>query len=140
MASSPLLLQTPLLSSEAQQLGRSFVEPGSAVPLQAMGYAEPGSTCDRSTQWLPAAELSTSNSPAPTHFSSTTTKPSFRLITLVIASFLLSIIIMPGPNNAKWGNGSHYCVITLTAPSTPPPSGSSSPSPTPTPTTQGTSG
>ncbi|PLW23949.1 hypothetical protein PCANC_28046 [Puccinia coronata f. sp. avenae] len=44
---------------------------------------------------------------------------------------------MPGPNNAKWGNGSHYCVITLTAPSTPPPSGSSSPSPTPTPTTQG---
>ncbi|PLW28148.1 hypothetical protein PCASD_23249 [Puccinia coronata f. sp. avenae] len=43
---------------------------------------------------------------------------------------------MPGPNNAKWGNGSHYCVITLTAPSTPPPSGSSSPSPTPTPTTQ----
>ncbi|KAI9626347.1 hypothetical protein H4Q26_017885, partial [Puccinia striiformis f. sp. tritici PST-130] len=37
---------------------------------------------------------------------------------------------MPGPNQVKWGNGSHYCVITLTAnqphplPKTPhPPSG-----------------
>ncbi|POV94493.1 hypothetical protein PSHT_16194 [Puccinia striiformis] len=26
---------------------------------------------------------------------------------------------MPGPNQVKWGNGSHYCVITLTAESTP---------------------
>ncbi|PLW06516.1 hypothetical protein PCANC_24585 [Puccinia coronata f. sp. avenae] len=82
--------------------------------------------------------MSTSNSPAPTHFPSTTTKPSFRLTLLV--SSLLPIIIMPGPNNAKWGNGSHYCVITLTNPSLPPPSGSSSPSPTPTPTTQSTAG
>jgi hypothetical protein len=51
-----------------------------------------------------------------------------------------SAIIMPGPNNAKWGNGSHYCVITLTAPSTPPPTGPLSPSLTPTPSTQTMSG
>ncbi|KAA1069891.1 hypothetical protein PGTUg99_002635 [Puccinia graminis f. sp. tritici] len=38
---------------------------------------------------------------------------------------------MPGPTHAKWGNGSHYCVITLTAPSTPPPAGSSSSPATP---------
>ncbi|PLW06523.1 hypothetical protein PCASD_23034 [Puccinia coronata f. sp. avenae] len=84
------------------------------------------------------ALLSTSHSPAPTHSASTTTKPSFRLTLLV--SSLLPFIIMPGPNNAKWGNGSHYCVITLTNPSLPPSSGSSSPSPTPTPTTQSTAG
>lgn len=43
---------------------------------------------------------------------------------------------MPGPNNVKWGNGSHYCVITLTAPSIPPPTASCPASPIPTPTTQ----
>ncbi|PLW36334.1 hypothetical protein PCASD_18661 [Puccinia coronata f. sp. avenae] len=76
--------------------------------MTCRGYAEQGSACDRLS--AAAAELSTSNSPAPTHSASTTTKPSFRLTLLV--SSLLPFIIMPGPNNAKWGNGSHYCVIT----------------------------
>ncbi|KAI9627925.1 hypothetical protein H4Q26_018286 [Puccinia striiformis f. sp. tritici PST-130] len=46
----------------------------------------------------------------------------------------LPIIIMPGPNQVKWGNGSHYCVITLTAESTPSPAEDTSSSPS-TPTT-----
>ncbi|KAI7947437.1 hypothetical protein MJO28_009345 [Puccinia striiformis f. sp. tritici] len=41
---------------------------------------------------------------------------------------------MPGPNQVKWGNGSHYCVITLTAESTPSPAEDTSSSPS-TPTT-----
>ncbi|KAI7947446.1 hypothetical protein MJO28_009354 [Puccinia striiformis f. sp. tritici] len=46
----------------------------------------------------------------------------------------LPIITMPGPNQVKWGNGSHYCVITLTAESTPSPAEATSSSPS-TPTT-----
>ncbi|KAI7934194.1 hypothetical protein MJO28_009357 [Puccinia striiformis f. sp. tritici] len=41
---------------------------------------------------------------------------------------------MPGPNQVKWGNGSHYCVITLAAPSTSSPAEDTSSSPS-TPTT-----
>ncbi|KAI9624786.1 hypothetical protein H4Q26_016704, partial [Puccinia striiformis f. sp. tritici PST-130] len=46
----------------------------------------------------------------------------------------LPITIMPGPNQVKWGNGSHYCVITLTAESTPSSAEDTSSSPS-TPTT-----
>ncbi|KAI9626348.1 hypothetical protein H4Q26_017886 [Puccinia striiformis f. sp. tritici PST-130] len=51
-----------------------------------------------------------------------------------LQSCRLPIITMPGPNQVKWGNGSHYCVITLTAESTPSPAEATSSSPS-TPTT-----
>ncbi|KAI9626352.1 hypothetical protein H4Q26_017890 [Puccinia striiformis f. sp. tritici PST-130] len=54
---------------------------------------------------------------------------SQRLPPTYYKSCYLPIIIMPGPNQVKWGNGSHYCVITLTAPSTESPAEDTSSSP-----------